>query len=97
MSGPSYTGKIFFENLLIKLIAISMYHDSTKYSATLIRYTRGMVKLYHYIGVSLYRNSRYSDIAVKILKISLYQGTFNMLFLLRVTQGIINNYPPKWR
>ena len=36
------------------------------YSGTPIwRYAKGAVKLYRYIGVSLYRNSRYNDMAVK--------------------------------
>ena len=49
-------------------------HCQSKYSGTpILRYAKGAVKLYRYIGVSLYRNSRYSDMAIKLPKISLYR------------------------
>ena len=38
------------------------------------------MKLYRYIEVSLYRDSRYNDIAVKSPKISLYRGKIKMYF-----------------
>ena len=38
------------------------------------------MKLYRYIEVSLYRDSRYNDIAVKSPKISLYRGKVKMYF-----------------
>ena len=38
------------------------------------------MKLYRYIEVSLYRETRYNDIAVKSPKISLYRGKIKMYF-----------------
>ena len=38
------------------------------------------MKLYRYIEVSLYRDSRYNDIAIKSPKISLYRGKIKMYF-----------------
>ena len=44
------------------------------------RYAKEAVKLYRYIEESLYWNSRYNDMAVKLPKISLYRGKPNMSF-----------------